>query len=211
MIKFLDLKNINFQYRSALTKACIDVIDSGIYLNGPALTKFEKDFAKFCGVKKCVGVGNGLDALQITLKSWIELGKLKKGDEVILQANTYIATALAVINVGLKPKLVEPNSDIHNIDPNNLENSITENTKAIIPVHLYGRISQMQEICKIAKKYDLLVLEDCAQAHGAMINNKKAGSWGHAGAFSFYPGKNLGAYGDAGGITTNSKNLYQLK
>jgi len=210
MIPFLNLKKINAQYQQELKQACADVIDSGWYLRGKYVEIFEKEFAQFCGTEYCVGVANGLDALTLTLRAWKELGKLQEGDEVIVQANTYIASILAITENNLVPVLVEPNPDTYNLTLEIIENAITDKTKVILPVHLYGQISPMAEIMVVAKKYDLLVLEDCAQSHGAMIDNKKCGSWGHAGAFSFYPGKNLGALGDGGAVTTNDAELAMI-
>jgi len=207
MIPFLDLKEINAQYQQELKEACSRVIDSGWYLNGNELKNFENEFSSYCGTNYSVGVANGLDALTLTLRAWKELGKIKDGDEVIVQANTYIASILAITENNLIPVLVEPDERSFNLDVNNIEKAITDNTKVILPVHLYGQISPMVEIMAIAKKHDLLVLEDCAQAHGAEIAGKKTGSWGDAAAFSFYPGKNLGALGDAGAVTTNDEEL----
>jgi dTDP-4-amino-4,6-dideoxygalactose transaminase len=207
MIPFLNLKEINAQYAEELKEACSRVIDSGWYLMGKELEQFEKQFSQYCGTKYCVGVANGLDALTLTLRAWKELGKLQDGDEVIVQANTYIASILAITENNLTPVLVEPHEATFNLCPNIVEKAITPKTKVILPVHLYGQISPMPELMKIAEKHNLLVLEDCAQAHGAEINVKKAGNWGNAGAFSFYPGKNLGALGDAGAVTTNDSQL----
>lgn len=209
MINFLDLKNINNQYQKDLKDACIRVIDSGWYIMGNELTAFEKEFAGYCGTKHAIGVANGLDALIITLRAWKELGKLQAGDEVIVQANTYIASVLAITENDLVPVLVEPNPSTYNLDSTKIVAAITPKTKAILPVHLYGQLSPMPEIMAIAKKHNLLVLEDCAQAHGAEINGQRAGNWGNAAGFSFYPGKNLGALGDAGAITTNDDELAQ--
>ena len=207
MIPFLNLKEINAQYATELKEACSRVIDSGWYLMGKELEQFEKEFSLYCGTKYCVGVANGLDALTLTLRAWKELGKLRDGDEVIVQANTYIATILAITENNLTPVLVEPDEVTFNLCPNITERSITAKTRVILPVHLYGQMSPMLELLVIAERYDLLVLEDCAQAHGAEVDFKKAGSLGHAGAFSFYPGKNLGALGDAGAVTTNNLEL----
>jgi dTDP-4-amino-4,6-dideoxygalactose transaminase len=203
MINFLDLKAINNQYQQELKDACARVIDSGWYIMGNELTKFENEFSNYCGTKHAIGVANGLDALILVIRAWKELGKLKNGDEVIVQANTYIASLLAITENGLTPVLVEPSLVTYNLEPETILSALTPNTKAILPVHLYGNISPMPEIMDIARKYDLLVLEDCAQSHGAEINGKLAGNWGDAAGFSFYPGKNLGALGDAGAITTN--------
>jgi len=210
MIKFLDLKAINAQYREELIQACTEVIDSGWYIRGSQVSKFEANFAAYCGTTECIGVANGLDALTLTLRAWKEMGKLQEGDEVIVQANTYIASVLAITENRLVPVLVEPDPDTFNLSPENIERAITPKTKVILPVHLYGQISPMVEIMAIAKQHNLLVLEDCAQSHGASINGKKCGNWGDAGAFSFYPGKNLGALGDAGAVTTNDSELAVL-
>lgn len=204
MVDFLNLKTLNDRYNQELEEACSRVIKSGWYIMGEELTSFEHNFAEYCGAKHCIGVANGLDALILSLKAWMILGKLKEGDEVIVQANTYIASILAITNNKLVPVLVEPSADTFNLTEENILNAITEKTKAILPVHLYGQISPMKEITAIAKKYNLLVLEDSAQAHGAAIDNIRTGSWGDAAGFSFYPGKNLGALGDAGAITTNN-------
>lgn len=207
MINFLDLKEINKQYQSELKDACAKVIDSGWYIMGNELTQFELEFSAYCNTKFAIGVANGLDALILTIRAWKELGKLKAGDEVIVQANTYIASVLAITENDLVPVLVEPNSETFNLEPQTVREAITEKTKLILPVHLYGQLSPMPEIMAIAKEYDLLVLEDCAQSHGAEIQGKRAGNWGDAAGFSFYPGKNLGALGDAGAITTNDSEL----
>jgi len=207
MIPFLDLKAINMQYQQELKDACSRVIDSGWYIMGNELEAFEAEFAEYCGTKFAIGVANGLDALTLTLRAWKELGKLKAGDEVIVPANTYIASILAITENDLVPVLVEPNIDTYNLCPKIVRSAITDKTKAILPVHLYGLISPMPELMAIADEYDLLVLEDCAQSHGARINGKKCGNWGNAAGFSFYPGKNLGALGDAGAITTNDLEL----
>ncbi|MDF4907712.1 aminotransferase class V-fold PLP-dependent enzyme, partial [Vibrio parahaemolyticus] len=159
------------------------------------------------GVKHCVGVANGLDALTLTLKAWRELGKLNKGDEVIVPGNTYIASVLAVTEADLVPVFVEPDEQTHNISPEAIEAAITEKTKVILPVHLYGQLADMPAIMALATKYNLLVLEDSAQSHGATLDGKKSGAWGDASGFSFYPGKNLGALGDGGAITTSDDEL----
>jgi dTDP-4-amino-4,6-dideoxygalactose transaminase len=207
MIPFLDLKAINQQHRQALIEAAIRVIDSGWYVLGQEVKAFEQEFAAYCGTQHCVGMANGLDALVLTLRAWKELGKLKEGDEVIVPANTYIASVLAIIENRLKPVLVEPDERSYNLCPQKLRQAITPKTKAILAVHLYGHLAPMNEIMDLADQYDLLVLEDSAQAHGAMGNGKRAGNWGHASGFSFYPGKNLGALGDAGAMTTNDAKL----
>lgn len=215
MIPFLDLKTINSQYRAELIEAAARVIDSGWYICGNELTAFEKEFAEYCGTKYCIGVANGLDALILTLRAWKEQGKLKDGDEIIVPANTYIASILAITENNLTPVLVEPDVCTYNLCPINTQAAITSKTRAILPVHLYGQLADMPALMDIAKQHDLLILEDCAQAHGANIEDRKAGNWGHAAGFSFYPGKNLGALGDAGAITTNddelAKTLYALR
>ena len=209
MIPFLDLKAINFQYRDELLDAASDVIDSGWYVRGENVEAFEREFAYYCGTKHCIGVANGLDALILTLRAWKELGQLKEGDEVIVPANTYIASILAITENSLVPVLVEPSLTNYNVCPKNIEAAISKKTKAILPVHLYGKLADMPVIMDIAARNNLLVLEDSAQAHGASRSGKKAGSWGHASGFSFYPGKNLGALGDAGAVTTNDDELAQ--
>ena len=208
-IPFLDLKAINNQYRQELIEAATRVIDSGWYIRGQEVESFEKEFAAYCGTKHCIGVANGLDALILVLRAWKELGKLKEGDEVIVPANTYIASILAITESRLTPVLVEPDINTYNIDPKLIEQAITPKTRAILPVHLYGQLADMPAILDIAQRNNLLVLEDAAQAHGASLNGRKAGNWGDAAGFSFYPGKNLGALGDAGAVTTNDEELAQ--
>ena len=210
MIPFLNLKEINAESRDDLIQACTSVIDSGSYIRGEQLNLFEKEFAEFCGTEQCVGTANGLDALSLVLRAWIQLGKLKSGDEILVPANTYIASVLAITENGLKPVLVEPDPNTFNVNPVDLEAAITEDSRAILAVHLYGRLAPMLEIMNIAERNNLLVLEDAAQAHGAILENKKAGNWGHAAGFSFYPGKNLGALGDGGAITTNDQELAEI-
>lgn len=207
MIPFLDLKKNNQRYRLELIEAATNVIDSGWYIQGKAVDVFEKEFAAYCGSKHCIGVANGLDALILTLRAWKELGKLKEGDEVIVPANTYIASILAITENRLTPVLVEPDEQSYNLSPDRVEEAITLKTKVILAVHLYGQLAPMPEINMIAQKHGLLVLEDSAQAHGASFNGRKAGNWGDASGFSFYPGKNLGALGDAGAVTTNDDEL----
>lgn len=207
MVKFLDLKGINSQHRQALIDACIEVIDSGWYIMGEKLRRFEVDFADYCGVKHCVGVANGLDALTLTLRAWKQLGRIAEGDEVLVPANTYIATILAITENKLVPILVEPELESFNLGVENLAQALTPRTKVIMPVHLYGRLADMPAITNFAEKHGLLVLEDSAQAHGAKLEGRRAGAWGDASGFSFYPGKNLGALGDAGAITTNDDAL----
>jgi len=203
MIKFLDLHKINERYRDEIDEAIKRVLDSGWYLLGKEGEKFEKEFASFCGVKHAIGVANGLDALIISLKA---LG-IGEGDEVIVPSNTYIATILAISANGATPILVEPDINTYNIDSKNIENAITSKTKAIMPVHLYGQACDMKSMMSIAKKYNLKVVEDCAQAHGAIYENQCVGSFGDCAGFSFYPGKNLGAMGDGGMVTTNDEEI----
>lgn len=203
MIEFLNLKAINARFAQELKDACARVIDSGWYIQGKEVEQFENNFAKYCGSKHAIGVANGLDALTLSLRAWKEMGRIASGDEVIVPANTYIASVLAISENNLKPVFVEPNPTTFNIEPSEIENKITNKTKAILPVHLYGQICDMASIETIAKKYNLLILEDAAQSHGAMTEGKKAGNWGDAAGFSFYPGKNLGALGDAGIITSD--------
>jgi len=209
MITFLDLQSINAQYRAELIKACTRVIDSGWYIGGNELSQFEQEFSAYCGSAHCIGVANGLDALTLTLRAWLELGRLQPGDEIIVPANTYIASILAISANGLTPVLAEPDAASFNLSPANARAAITAKTRAILPVHLYGQLADMPAIMALAREYGLLVLEDAAQAHGAASDGKKAGSWGHAAGFSFYPGKNLGALGDAGAITTDDAELAQ--
>ncbi len=210
MIPFLDLQKINAQYADEIKAACSRVIDSGWYICGSELAEFERKFATYCGVKHAVGVANGLDALILVLRAWKEAGSLKDGDEVIVPANTYIASILAITANRLTPVLVEPNPETFNLDPAKMQAALTDKTKAVLPVHLYGQLADMPAICAFAKQHGLLVLEDAAQAHGAESNGKKAGAWGDAAGFSFYPGKNLGALGDGGAITTNDDQLAQM-
>jgi len=207
MIPFLDLKSINNQYREELIEAATRVIDSGWYIQGAELKAFESEFAAYCGTTHCIGVANGLDALTLTFRAWKEMRRLKEGDEVIVPSNTYIASILAITENRLTPILVEPDEHTYNLCPTKTTAAITSKTKAILAVHLYGQLAPMPELMSLADEHGLLVLEDSAQAHGAAIEAKKAGSWGHASGFSFYPGKNLGALGDAGAVTTNDDEL----
>lgn len=207
MIPFLDLKKINAQYQNELKKACARVIDSGWYILGNEVTEFEKEFAAYCETEHCLGVANGLDALILILRAYMELGVMQKGDEVIVPSNTYIASILAISENGLIPVFVEPDINTFNLDPKLIEQAITSKTKAILTVHLYGQVTGIAEINAIAKKHNLKVIEDCAQAHGALYSGKKVGGLSDAAGFSFYPGKNLGALGDGGAVTTNDKKL----
>lgn len=202
-IPFVTFKPLEAELDKEIRDAFDRVYTRSWYIEGVEDEKFEKVFAEYCNSKYCVGVGNGLDALFLALKAL----NVKDGDEVIVPSNTYIATALAVTYVGATPVFVEPDIRTFNIDPAKIEKAITEKTKAIMPVHLYGQACDMEPIMKIAKKYNLLVVEDCAQAHGATYKGKVVGSFGDAAGFSFYPGKNLGALGDAGAIVTNNEEL----
>ena len=207
MISFLDLKKINKQYQEELQKACNKVISSGWYIQGQECQNFEKEFAQYCGVKYCIGVANGLDALTLILRAYKELDFLQNSDEVVVPANTYIASILAISQNNLIPILIEPSLEDYNLNPQKIEEKITAKTKAIMAVHLYGQTAQMNRIEQLAQKYNLKVIEDVAQAHGAYFGKKRTGNLGDAGGFSFYPGKNLGALGDGGVVTTNDKEL----
>lgn len=209
-IQFLDLQKINNSHKQEFDEAIKKVLDSGWYIMGNALQEFEKNFASYCGVRNCIGVSNGLDALILILRAYTEMGVIKEGDEVIAPANTYIATILAISHSNFKPILVEPDILTYNIDPKKIEEKITEKTKAIIPVHLYGQCVNMEVINTLAKKYGLKVIEDSAQAHGAIYKNIRTGNLGDASGFSFYPGKNLGTLGDGGAVTTNDDNLAEV-
>jgi len=203
MIPFLDLKKANSKYEAEILQAIEKVAMSGWFILGEEVEKFEKEFASYCGVNYCIGVGNGLDALHLILRAY----EINKGDEVIVPANTYIATWLAVNYAGAVPVPVEPDIRTCNIDPDKIEEKITRKTKAVLAVHLYGQCCDVDRINKICKKHELKLIEDSAQAHGALYKGKKAGGLGDASGFSFYPGKNLSAFGDAGAVTTNDKEL----
>jgi dTDP-4-amino-4,6-dideoxygalactose transaminase len=202
-IPFLDLKASYLELKEDMDKACHRVMESGRYVLGAEVGAFEQEFADYCDVKHCIGVGNGLDALHLILRA-MEIGP---GDEVIVPANTYIATWLAVTYTGASPVPVEPDEKTYNIDPNRIEEAITIRTRAILPVHLYGQPADMDPIFEIAKRHNLKVIEDAAQAHGARYKGKRSGGLGDAAGFSLYPGKNLGAIGDGGVVTTNSDTI----
>lgn len=206
-IKFLDLQKINDRYRKEFQDTIDKVLDSGWFILGESVERFEKNFAAYCGVKHCIGISNGLDALILILRAYMESGNINEGDEIIVPANTYIASILSISHNKLKPVPIEPDINTYNIDPSLIEKNITEKTKAIMPVHLYGRVAEMDEIKLLADKYNLIIIEDAAQAQGAEYNGKKTGGFGNAAGFSFYPGKNLGALGDAGAVTTNDDKL----
>ena len=207
MIKFLDLQKINEQHSSELNEVFNKVLHSGWYILGKEVEKFEDEFAAYCGTHYSLGVANGLDALILIIEAYKLMGLMKDGDEIIVPSNTYIASILAITKAGLLPVLVEPHPATFLIDPTKIEEKITSKTKAILPVHLYGRLCDMDAINKIAHQHNLKVIEDSAQSHGAILNGKRSGNLGDASGFSFYPGKNLGGIGDAGALTTNDKEL----
>ena len=206
-IPFLDLKAISAAHGEELKAAADRVISSGWYIRGTEVSQFQTAFANYCGVRHCVGVGNGLDALVLIFRALKEIGRLRDGDQVIVPANTYIASILAIIEAGLKPHLIEPDEQTYNLSLKNIKAAIGPQTKAILAVHLYGQLAPMHEIMQFANENGLIVVEDAAQAHGARIDGRRAGNWGHAAGFSFYPGKNLGALGDAGAVTTNDEEI----
>ncbi len=208
-IPFLDLKKINQAYANEFEEVFSAVLHSGRYIQGKQVECFEQEFSDYCGTRYCIGVANGLDALILIFRGFIELGKLKEGDEVIVPANTYIASILAISENQLKAVLIEPDIDTYNLSVDLVEKAITSKTKAILAVHLYGQLADMRTINNIAEEHNLLVIEDSAQAHGATSRGRKAGNWSNASGFSFYPGKNLGALGDAGAVTTNDRELAQ--
>jgi len=211
MIKFLDIEQINNSYKAEFEEAFSRVLKSGWFILGNEVAAFEKKFANYCGVRHCLGVANGLDALILIMDAYKQMGVMSDGDEIIVPANTYIASILAISKNNLVPVLVEPKADTFNIDVTKIESKITSKTKAIMAVHLYGQTSEMQTINDIAKKYHLKVIEDSAQAHGAIYaNEKRTGNLGDVAGFSFYPGKNLGALGDGGAITTNDDELAKV-
>ena len=205
MIKFLDLEKVNNRFRKEIDSRIKTILDKGWYLQGEEDKTFEDNFAKFCNTKYCVGCANGLDALNLIIRAW----GFKAGDEIIVPANTYIASILAISENGCTPVLVEPSIDTYNINPDLIEEKITSKTKAIMVVHLYGQAVQMDKVWQLAKKYDLKIIEDSAQAHGAIYKGRKTGNLGDASGFSFYPGKNLGCMGDGGAVTTSDEELAQ--
>ena len=201
MISFLDLKKINQRYEMAFQEKLKAIMDCGWYIFGSEVSTFEQNFAQYCGAKYCVGVGNGLDAITLTFLGYIENGILRKGDEIIVPANTYIASILGIIHAGLVPVLVEPELHTYNISPSAIEKKINTKTKGILVVHLYGQLAAMDQIIALGYKYDLLIVEDAAQGHGLSFKGN------HTRTFSFYPGKNLGALGDGGAVVTNDEIL----
>lgn len=212
MVKFLDLKAINQSFEPGLSEAVKRVLNSGWYLLGQEVRGFEEEYAAYIGASYCVGVANGLDALRLILRAYTELREMKNGDEIIVPANTYIATILAITDNGLVPVFVEPNVKTYNLDPERVEEKITERTRAIMLVHLYGQCGMHPEILRLTEKYKLKLIEDNAQAIGARYpgNNQRTGSLGHASGHSFYPGKNLGALGDGGAVTTDDEKLAEV-
>ncbi len=207
MIKYLDLKKLNKPYEEIILEKTRSLLSSGWYILGKEVENFEKEYASYCGVEHAIGVGNGLDALVLIFKAYIELGKLKKGDQILVPANTYIASILSVLEAGLTPKLVDVNLENYNLDIHSVKKALEPKTKGILLVHLYGQITDGQEIRSFSDEHGLLMIEDAAQSHGAKEGLKKAGAIGHAAGFSFYPGKNLGCLGDGGAVTTNDNEL----
>ena len=210
MIKNIDLKLVNEKYALEIKEAVLRVVESGWYLQGAENEKFESNYSKYIGSKYCVGVANGLDALRLIFKAYIEMGILNKGDEIIVPANTYIASILSISDNGLIPILIEPNINTYQIDDTRIESKISNRTKGIMIVHLYGQCAFTENISVLCKKYNLLLIEDNAQAHGCKFENRKTGSLGDAAAHSFYPTKNMGAFGDAGAVTTDNLELASL-
>lgn len=211
MIKFLDLKSVNHRYEDEFKKVFESFLNNGQYILGEQVIKFENEFADYCGTSYAIGVSNGLDALKLIFEAYKAIGTLKNGDEILVPANTYIATVLAISNAGLKPILVEPNIETYNIDTSLIEAFLTPKTRAILGVHLYGDLYNVIQLERISKEHNLLLIEDAAQAHGAVFKDaRKAGNLSDIAAFSFYPTKNLGSLGDAGAVTTNSKKLYDI-
>jgi dTDP-4-amino-4,6-dideoxygalactose transaminase len=210
MIKFLDLKTINLKYKKEFNNELNNILENGWFIMGNKLSNFEKEYAKYCNTKYCIGVANGLDALTLIFRAYKELKLIDDFDEIIVPANTYIASILSISSNNLKPILIEPDEATYNINYNLVREKITNKTKAILAVHLYGQTANITELKIIAKEYNLLIIEDAAQAQGAKHNENMSGSLGDAAAHSFYPGKNLGALGDGGAITTNDKKLADL-
>lgn len=210
MIEFLNIKQITRRNKQELMQAFEAVLDSGWFIMGNALRNFEQEFAGYCGTQSCIGVANGLDALILILEAYKEMGFMKPGDEVIVPSNTYIASILAISKAGLTPVLCEPDIHSYLLDPALIEEKISNKTKAILPVHLYGQVCDMDPIMAIAKNFNLKVIEDCAQSQGAVYRGKRCGNLGDAAGFSFYPGKNLGALGDAGAVTTQDEALAEI-
>ncbi|NQU33920.1 MAG: DegT/DnrJ/EryC1/StrS family aminotransferase [Bacteroidetes bacterium] len=210
-VPFFDAGATYRELKPEIDEAILRVLDSGWYILGKEVGAFEKEFAEYCGTKFCIGVGTGLDALILIFRAYKELGRLKDGDEIIVPANTFIASIFSITETGLKPVLVEPKLNSYNIDPIEVEKAITKKTKGVLAVHLYGQLAETDELQKIARIHDLLLFEDAAQAHGALDKNgNRAGNLGDSACFSFYPGKNLGAFGDGGAVTTNDSDLAEV-
>lgn len=209
-VPFLSLKELNASYNPEIEQRIQKILNDGWYLMGNELSQFEVDWATYCGTKHAIGVANGLDALVLIFEAYKELGKLNLGDEVIVPANTFIASIIAIQRAGLIPVLVEPDETTFNLDPTKIEEKISDNTKAILAVHLYGQLADMKSLQAIADQHQLILIEDAAQAHGSEFGHQKAGNLSDAAAFSFYPGKNLGAFGDGGGVTTNDSKLAEI-
>lgn len=211
MIKFLDLNKFNLQFEPLFQDKLKQIVSEGTLILGSEVEHFESSFADFCGTKHCIGVANGLDALSLIFQAYLDKGVLKKGDEIIVPANTFMASILSILNTGLKPVLVEPEEESFNVSVDTIKTGLTSKTKAVLVVHLYGQLAPMDQVFEFAKSNSLLVIEDAAQAHGAENSEgKRAGNLSDAAAFSFYPAKNLGALGDGGAITTNNSELNQL-
>jgi dTDP-4-amino-4,6-dideoxygalactose transaminase len=214
MIKFFDLHKVNKQYEKAFHEKLEQFMQSGWYILGDEVQSFENQFAAHCGTKHCIGVGNGLEALVLIFKAYLELGKLQKGDEVIVPANTYIASILSILQTDLVPVLVEPKLDTFNLNPDLIAAKITSKTKAILVVHLYGQLADMEKIDSIAKQHNLLIIQDAAQAHGAHLSSPKSNDsspvFNYPSAYSFYPSKNLGCLGDGGAVVTNDDELNKI-
>jgi dTDP-4-amino-4,6-dideoxygalactose transaminase len=203
MIEYENLRKLNQPFFKEFENSFSNILESGWFITGKNLEKFEQEFAEYCGVKYCVGVANGLDALVLSIKAL----DIPQGSEIIVPSNTYIASVLAIVNAGCVPVLVEPDIKTYNIDPFKIEEKINKKTRAVLVVHLYGKPCEMDSVLQICEAYDLKLIEDCAQAHGAKYKNRKIGSFGHANGFSFYPTKNLGALGDGGAVTTNDEDV----
>lgn len=210
MVKFLDLQAITMLHGDEYKQAIDRVVDSGWFLQGEEIKRFEKSYADYIGVEECVSVASGLDALRLIIRGYKELGRLRDGDEIIVPANTYIATILAITENGLTPVLVEPTWDNLEIDIDKVEEAIGPRTRGVMTVHLYGRVAYDERLSEICQRHGILLMEDCAQSHGCAYKGRKTGALGHAAAHSFYPGKNMGAFADAGAVTTNDASLAKI-
>ncbi len=210
MVPFLNIRRVNAPLREAILAAVASVVDSEQYILGGKVAAFERELADFCGATHAIGTGNGLDALTLVWRAYKEMGVMREGDEILVPANTYIASILSITESRLTPVLVEPDIRTYNLDAGQLEKHITKRTRGILTVHLYGRVAYSEEMRRVADAHGLKIVEDCAQAQGASYHGKRAGSLGGAGGFSFYPTKNLGALGDAGAVTTNDERLAEI-